>query len=181
MIPAPDWVILLVLTAIALVFAVLVFLAIASVSSGPTPPSIRRVMLYGALAGTCALPIVIVVANNLVNNPQTRASYIQSLCWGACLGFIAGGILGLIAGVIRPFKNLPTFRFAIRDVLWLTVAVGLSVGWWVDHRRAWEIARAERRNHIAAERRARKAEEELMSSIQGTAGPTREPSTLNEP
>jgi hypothetical protein len=25
------------------------------------------------------------------------------------------------------------FRFTIRDVLWLTVVVGLGVGWWVDH------------------------------------------------
>jgi hypothetical protein len=24
------------------------------------------------------------------------------------------------------------FRFSIRDVLWLTVVVGLGVGWWVD-------------------------------------------------
>lgn len=28
------------------------------------------------------------------------------------------------------------FRFTIRDVLWLTVVVGLMVGWWLDHRRA---------------------------------------------
>lgn len=26
------------------------------------------------------------------------------------------------------------FRFTIRDVLWLTVVVGLAVGWWLDHR-----------------------------------------------
>jgi hypothetical protein len=26
------------------------------------------------------------------------------------------------------------FRFTIRDVLWLTVVVGLAVGWVVDHR-----------------------------------------------
>ena len=26
------------------------------------------------------------------------------------------------------------FRFTIRDVLWLTVVVGLGVGWWMDHR-----------------------------------------------
>jgi hypothetical protein len=25
------------------------------------------------------------------------------------------------------------FRFAIRDVLWLTVVVALGVGWWRDH------------------------------------------------
>jgi len=26
------------------------------------------------------------------------------------------------------------FRFSIRDVLWLTVVVGLGIGWWADHR-----------------------------------------------
>lgn len=26
------------------------------------------------------------------------------------------------------------FRFAIRDVLWLTVVTALALGWWVDHR-----------------------------------------------
>ena len=26
------------------------------------------------------------------------------------------------------------FRFSIRDVLWLTVVVGLGLGWWLDHR-----------------------------------------------
>jgi len=25
------------------------------------------------------------------------------------------------------------FRFTIRDVLWLTVVVGLAAGWWRDH------------------------------------------------
>jgi hypothetical protein len=28
------------------------------------------------------------------------------------------------------------FRFTIRDVLWLTVVVGLACGWWIEHRRA---------------------------------------------
>jgi len=27
------------------------------------------------------------------------------------------------------------FRFTIRDVLWLTVVVAMSVGWWIEHRR----------------------------------------------
>ena len=27
------------------------------------------------------------------------------------------------------------FRFAIRDVLWLMVVVGLAVGWWTDNKR----------------------------------------------
>ena len=26
-------------------------------------------------------------------------------------------------------------RFAIRDLLWLIVFVGLATGWWLDHRR----------------------------------------------
>jgi hypothetical protein len=26
------------------------------------------------------------------------------------------------------------FRFSIRDVLWLTVVVGLALGWWLEHR-----------------------------------------------
>jgi len=26
------------------------------------------------------------------------------------------------------------FRFTIRDLLWLTIVVGLAVGWWVDRR-----------------------------------------------
>jgi hypothetical protein len=25
-------------------------------------------------------------------------------------------------------------RFSIRDILWLTLAVALAVGWWLDHR-----------------------------------------------
>jgi hypothetical protein len=27
------------------------------------------------------------------------------------------------------------FRFTIRDVLWLTVVVGLAVSWWIDNKR----------------------------------------------
>ena len=26
-------------------------------------------------------------------------------------------------------------KFTIRDLLWLTVVVGLGVGWWIDHYR----------------------------------------------
>jgi hypothetical protein len=26
------------------------------------------------------------------------------------------------------------FRFTIRDVLWLTVVVGLAIAWWIEHR-----------------------------------------------
>src|SRR5687767_8658601 len=28
------------------------------------------------------------------------------------------------------------FRFTIRDVLWLMVVVGLSIGWWIEHRKS---------------------------------------------
>jgi len=31
------------------------------------------------------------------------------------------------------------FRFTIRDVLWAMVVVGLSLGWWAEHRRAGEF------------------------------------------
>jgi hypothetical protein len=27
------------------------------------------------------------------------------------------------------------FRFSIRDLLWLTVVVGMAIGWWLDHYR----------------------------------------------
>jgi hypothetical protein len=31
------------------------------------------------------------------------------------------------------------FRFTIRDVLWLTVVVGLSLGLWLEHRHSSEL------------------------------------------
>jgi hypothetical protein len=31
-----------------------------------------------------------------------------------------------------------TFRFTIRDLLWLTVVVALAVAWWIDHHRLTE-------------------------------------------
>jgi hypothetical protein len=30
------------------------------------------------------------------------------------------------------------FRFTIRDVLWLMVVVGVSLGWWNEHRKCAE-------------------------------------------
>jgi hypothetical protein len=36
------------------------------------------------------------------------------------------------------------FRFTIRDVLLLTVVVGLALGWWVDHSRLAAIVKAQR-------------------------------------
>ena len=45
------------------------------------------------------------------------------------------------------------FRFTIRDVLWLTVVVGLAVGWWLDNKRIeTEVFK------LSSERRAIKAE-----------------------
>jgi len=40
------------------------------------------------------------------------------------------------------------FRFSIRDVLWLTVVVGLAVGWWMDHAAADRRYRMLERNVI---------------------------------
>ena len=34
------------------------------------------------------------------------------------------------------------FRFTIRDVLWLTVVVGLGIGWAMDHDRLTRLNRA---------------------------------------
>jgi hypothetical protein len=31
------------------------------------------------------------------------------------------------------------FRFTIRDLLWLMVVVGLSCGWWRDHRTLQQV------------------------------------------
>ena len=39
------------------------------------------------------------------------------------------------------------FRFTIRDVLWLMVVVGMSVGWWLNWR-TWEQDRVEHANEI---------------------------------
>jgi hypothetical protein len=30
-------------------------------------------------------------------------------------------------------------RFTIRELLLVTVIVGLGVGWWIDHRQSWQI------------------------------------------
>jgi hypothetical protein len=36
------------------------------------------------------------------------------------------------------------FRFTIRDVLWLMMVVGLSVGWWLDHSATYKLAESYR-------------------------------------
>ena len=37
------------------------------------------------------------------------------------------------------------FRFTIRDLLWLTVVVGLGVGWWLDRGRQRETSEFDRK------------------------------------
>jgi hypothetical protein len=54
-----------------------------------------------------------------------------------------------------PRRNEPfMFRFAIRDLLWLTVAVSLGLGWWCWQQRA-----------IVKARRQEKAQSELVKAI----------------
>ena len=49
---------------------------------------------------------------------------------------------GRIGGMKLPF------RFAIRDLLWLTTVIALGIGWWIDHR-----------GRMIAERNAKKWED----------------------
>jgi len=44
-------------------------------------------------------------------------------------------------------------RFTIRDVLWLTVVVGLGCGWWIEHRRStlWS-SRSKAALHVISKR-----------------------------
>jgi hypothetical protein len=57
------------------------------------------------------------------------------------------------------------FRFTIRDVLWLTVVVGLAVGWWLDHRFLTDDA---------AETRQARERISVMMYRQATAGTAKE-------
>ena len=41
-------------------------------------------------------------------------------------------------------------RFTIRDLLWLTVVVGMGIGWWVDRTRQREMAQERIDSHILA-------------------------------
>ena len=52
-------------------------------------------------------------------------------------------------------------RFSIRDLLWLTLVMGLAVGWWCERRRA-ETAQV--RAAKAAELAARNARLELINA-----------------
>jgi len=74
------------------------------------------------------------------------------------------------------------FRFTIRDVLWLTVVVGLGCGWWLDHKRQNAAMSAlseskreaeEKLNRllIALERRGEKVTfSDMMVGIKGERG-----------
>ncbi|HZN32635.1 MAG TPA: hypothetical protein VFB80_02415 [Pirellulaceae bacterium] len=68
------------------------------------------------------------------------------------------------------------FRFAIRDVLWLTVVVALSVGWWLDNRRnGFDRVRAAqteanlREDKFWAEQRAIKLYEQRVQILRAAA------------
>jgi hypothetical protein len=57
------------------------------------------------------------------------------------------------------------FRFSIRDVLWLTVVVGLTVGWWITTQRLSEVQR-----HLSEVEAKRDAIQATLDSItQGIA------------
>jgi hypothetical protein len=43
---------------------------------------------------------------------------------------------------------MPMFRFSIRDLLWLTVVLGISLAWFLDHRR---MASVLEKNHHSYE------------------------------
>src|SRR5262245_65491506 len=66
-------------------------------------------------------------------------SRILSCGWGCCQSWCAGPLSCLFSNrgneghhQACQFKDRPMFRFSIRDVLWLTVVVGLAIGWWID-------------------------------------------------
>jgi hypothetical protein len=42
------------------------------------------------------------------------------------------------------------FRFTIRDVLWLTVIVGLALGWWLEYRQFVRVRRDQLRERRLA-------------------------------
>ena len=66
------------------------------------------------------------------------------------------------------------FRFTIRDVLWLTVVVGLAVSWWIDNKRIETSV-----THLENDRRMMQAEfdDKLTTTVfrNGGAGPALRP------
>jgi len=73
------------------------------------------------------------------------------------------------------------FRFTIRDVLWLTVVVGLGVSWWVDNKRIEKVIatlekegqqqRAARDDELAVLRELQATQEREYSSLMGRGLP----------
>jgi len=74
------------------------------------------------------------------------------------------------------FMALPMFRFTIRDVLWLTVVVGLGVGWFVDSSaREAEQARIWREAMEAREEMQKAADARGYRFVGGSGGLTLQP------
>jgi len=54
-------------------------------------------------------------------------------------------------------------RFSIRDLLWLTLVVGLALGWWVDRRRWAERLVAADWQSMLQEQRLREAQYTIVA------------------
>jgi hypothetical protein len=60
------------------------------------------------------------------------------------------------------------FRFTIRDVLWLTVMVGILCAWWIEHKRAsWQQFVLSRDNANLTEALRRKSRDYDMRTHEG--------------
>ena len=56
-------------------------------------------------------------------------------------------------------------RFTIRDVLWLTLVVGLAVSWWVDRGRLAEFGRTQKSRADVAESDHQKTKVALHDAV----------------
>jgi len=61
-------------------------------------------------------------------------------------------------------------RFTVRDLLWLTLVVALSVGWWVDHRRNTALNQPAIKLHYFANLRASDVAALFSAAFAGTPG-----------
>lgn len=61
-------------------------------------------------------------------------------------------------------------RFSIRDLLWLTLVVGLAVGWWVDRGRVVASAADARHNYRFVQGALHDAVQELEQLRQPAGG-----------
>ena len=84
------------------------------------------------------------------------------------------------------------FRFTIRDVLWLTVVVGMALGWWITARRArdleidrklWETRALQLKGQVEGTEDVEVKVEFLPTKTNITFGKYRqdEPATPNQP